>query len=220
MAVLPRICRGRFQVLLSWCSLILFPLCCVVIAQLLSVGVAFATAAISSQQAAVASGWLGGGADLDVLRGVLGMAAAVFLAATTWLAGQWTGVSLGGLAGSAGGAVASVTMAGNVAAGAARWAMATTRIFGQAKPYRGGKPDGGGGGGGKEPSGSGPSGSSASRTPAGDVQQTIRTLHAETQKGMRRSSAEGTRNYQGMQRRKAEAASAAADSESGLVPKK
>lgn len=220
IAILLSVVRG-FQVLLSWCSLILFPLCCVVIAQLLSVGVAFATAAISSQQAAVASGWLGGGADLDVLRGVLGMAAAVFLAATTWLAGQWTGVSLGGLAGSAGGAVASVTMAGNVAAGAARWAMATTRIFGQAKPYRGGKPDGGG----KEPSGSGPSGSSpsssAGRAPAGgSVQQTIRTLHAETQKGMRRTSSEGTRNYQGMQRRKAEAASAAAESESGLVPKK
>lgn len=210
IAILLSVIRG-FQVLLSWCSLLLFPVCCVVIAQLLSVGIGFATAAIASQQAAVASGWLGGGADLDVLRGLLGMAAAVFLAATTWLSGQWTGVSLAGLAGSAGGAVATVTTAGNVALGAVRWAMAANKMFGQAKPARPGRP------GGPSPSGaggSGPSGSSPGRGPSGgDVQRTIRELHHSTLQGMRRSStsSERTRNYQGMQRRKAEAAAASPD---------
>lgn len=209
IAILLSVIRG-FQVLLSWCSLLLFPVCCVVIAQLLSVGVGFATAAISSQQAAVASGWLGGGADLDVLRGLLGMAAAVFLAATTWLSGQWTGVSLGGLSGSAGGAVASVTTAGNVALGAVRWAMAANKLFGQAKPARAGRP------GGPSPSGaggSGPSGFSPGRGPSGgDVQRAIRELHQSTTQGMRRSStsSERARNYQGMQRRKAESATSAA----------
>lgn len=131
-ALLMSVIRGH-QVLLSWCSLMAFPLLCVLIAQVLSVGISFAHAGISSQQAAVAAGWMGGGADLDVLRGLLGMAAAVFLAATTWLASLWTGVSVSGLAGSAGGAVATMTMAANVATSMVGGIYKLSKMSGAAK---------------------------------------------------------------------------------------
>lgn len=199
IALLLAVIRG-FQVLLSWCSLIAFPVCCVVIAQLLSVGISFAMAGISSQQAAVASGWLGGSADLDVLRGLLGMAAAVFLAATTWLSSQWTGVSLGGLSGSAGGAVATVTTAANVAASVAGFASMVSRQL-DSRASSGKNPSGGRGGGGDgQPRSSPPS----RPGPGSDVQQTIRSMQASTQQGTQRSSSLGARNWAGMKQREAE----------------
>jgi hypothetical protein len=100
--------RG-IQVVISWLSMLLFPLLAMVFAQAIAIATSLAMAGISAGQAAMASGWSGAGADLDIIRAGLGIVAAVMLGIATWLASSLTGVSISGLAGSARGAVATTS---------------------------------------------------------------------------------------------------------------
>ena len=209
------------QVILSWFSLMIFPLLCLIFAHLLSVGAALMMAGVSAQQAAAAAGWQGGAADLDLVRGALGMVAAILLAATTWLAGSISGVSLGGLAGSGAGAVASATWSANAVGSAIRMVSSAMRMLdpGKARPTP--KTSSGDGGGGQDGGGSSGGGSSGGRSaaPQSDVVSAIRNMNKATQDGMARSSKQS--NYQGMMRRKHEAAQTAPSSTGdSLVPPK
>lgn len=97
------------QTLISWFSLLIFPLLCLMFAHAITVAASLAMAGIAVSQAATASGWMGTGAEYDALRGALGAVGAVLLAASTWLASQLTGVNIAGLAGSARGAISTTT---------------------------------------------------------------------------------------------------------------
>ncbi|HUE91859.1 hypothetical protein [Pseudomonas sp.] len=107
--------RGM-EVLISWFSLLMFPLLSLIFAHAISVAASIALAGISISQAAAASGWTGTGADYDGLRGALGALSSVLLIVTTWIAGHLTGVSVSGLAGSARGGVSTTTDAAAVVA--------------------------------------------------------------------------------------------------------
>jgi hypothetical protein len=107
--------RG-IQVVISWLSMLLFPLLAMVFAHTIAIATSLAMAGISAGQAAMASGWSGAGADLDGLRAGLGIVAAMMLGVATWLASSLTGVSISGLAGSARGAVATTSDAASIVA--------------------------------------------------------------------------------------------------------
>lgn len=141
------------QVIISWFSLLIFPLLCLVFAHAITVAASLAMAGIAVGQAATASGWIGAGADYDALRGGLGAVAAMLLAVSTWIASQLTGVNISGLAGSARGAVSTTSDAAGLVAKIAGTVALAGRLGGiggaaAGRQVGGGGSSGGGGGGG------------------------------------------------------------------------
>lgn len=145
LALLMSPLRGA-QMLISWASLLFFPVLAMILAHALIVTLSLVMATVASGQAAAASGWTGAGADFDALRGFMGAIAAMLLAITTWIASSLTGVSLGGLAGSLSGAMATATGVGGFVAKAAGTVMAVSRLgaAGGTVGKAGGRPNGGG----------------------------------------------------------------------------
>lgn len=137
-------------VLVSWISLLFFPVISMLFAHALIVAVSLVMASVAIGQAAAASGWSGSGADFEAVRGFMGAIAAMLLAVTTWIASSLTGVSLGGLAGSLTGAMATATGVGGFAARAVGTVVALSRLG--ALGAAGGRGRGHGGGGGGSPS--------------------------------------------------------------------
>lgn len=133
------------QTLISWFSLLIFPLLCLMFAHAITVAASLATAGIAVNQAATASGWMGAGADYDALRGALGAVGAVLLAASTWLASQLTGVNITGLAGSARGAISTTTDAAALVAKVAGTVALAGRLGGIGGSAAGRQVGGGGG---------------------------------------------------------------------------
>ncbi|WP_248747514.1 MULTISPECIES: hypothetical protein [unclassified Pseudomonas] len=133
--------RGA-RVLMSWASLLFFPVIAMLFAHALIVAVSLVMASVAIGQAAAASGWTGSGAGFDAIRGFMGAIAAILLAITTWIASSLTGVSLGGLAGSLTGAMATASGVGGFAARAVGTVMAISRLG----AMRGGAVGRGGGG--------------------------------------------------------------------------
>lgn len=127
LALLMAPLRGA-QMLISWASLLLFPVIAMIFAHAVIVAVSLVMASVAIGQAAAASGWTGAGADFDALRGFMGALAAMLLAITTWIASSLSGVSLGGLAGSLTGAMATATGVGGFVAKAAGTVMAVSRL--------------------------------------------------------------------------------------------
>ncbi|BFN29785.1 hypothetical protein PSCT_04550 [Pseudomonas sp. SCT] len=140
--------RGA-EMLISYASLLLFPVLAMIAAHAVIVAVSLVMASVAIGQAAAASGWAGAGADFDALRGFMGALAAMVLAITTWISSSISRVSLGGLAGSLTGAMATATGVGGFVAKAAGTVMAVSRLgaaggaAGKAGG-RGGRPGGGG----------------------------------------------------------------------------
>lgn len=149
LALLMAPLRG-VEVLISWLSLLFFPVIAMLFAHALIVAVSLVMAAVAIGQAAAASGWSGSGADFDAVRGFMGAIAAILLAITTWIASSLTGVSVGGLAGSLTGAMATASGVGGFVMRAVGTVMAISRLG--ALGTAGGK-------------GRGPGGSSGGRTP-------------------------------------------------------
>jgi hypothetical protein len=119
--------RGA-SILISWISLLLFPVVAMLFAHALIVAISLIMAAVAIGQAGAASGWAGSGADYDALRGFMGAIAAVLLALITWISSSLTGVSLGGLAGSLTGAMATATGVGGFVGRVVGTAMAINRL--------------------------------------------------------------------------------------------
>lgn len=144
--------RG-LQVISSWMALLLMPAIAVMGAQMVTVGISQTMAAVAIGQAGAASGWSGAGADYDGLRGLMTAIAAISLGVVTWMTGSALGVSLGGLAGSLSGAVATASDAGRLMSRVAGGVMSITRFanMGTESFRRGRRPGGGGGGGGSMP---------------------------------------------------------------------
>lgn len=141
--------RGA-RVLMSWASLLFFPVIAMLFAHALIVAVSLIMASVAIGQAAAASGWTGSGAEFDAIRGFMGAIAAILLAVTTWIASSLTGVSLGGLAGSLTGAMATASGVGGFAARAVGTVMAISRL-GAMKGGAAGRGGGGSGGGSTNP---------------------------------------------------------------------
>lgn len=141
------------KTLTTWLGMLMICVLMTIFIQIVAVGVSIGMAGISANQAAAASGWQGEGADLDMLRGLLGVAAAVVLAVALWLSTQLTGVALTGLSMAARNAVVAATDAISTAAKIGGGVALSKKL---AKNDNGGggggrdgkKSDGGGGGGG------------------------------------------------------------------------
>ncbi|SEC96997.1 hypothetical protein SAMN05216178_5617 [Pseudomonas saponiphila] len=121
--------RGA-TILVNWLSLLLLPVIAVMTAQMITVAISQTMAAVAVAQAGAASGWTGVGADYDGLRGLMSAVAAVSLGLSTWITSSMLGVSLGGLAGSLSGAVATASDAGRFAMKAVGVAMLGARLVG------------------------------------------------------------------------------------------
>lgn len=102
------------QIVTRWFSLLIGALLSIIFAQLIAVGASLMLAGVAAGQAAAASGWMGDGADLDLIRGGLGMVAGVLLVVSTWLAGVVSGVSFSGLGGVSAGVATTTQVAGMV----------------------------------------------------------------------------------------------------------
>lgn len=127
--------------LTNWLSLLMLPVISVMTAQMITVAVSQTVAAVAVAQAGAASGWSGVGADYDGLRGLMSAIAAVSLGISTWITSSMLGVSLGGLAGSLSGAVATASDVGRLSMKAVGFAMMGSRIAsiaGAASAGRGG----------------------------------------------------------------------------------
>lgn len=141
---------GGVKVLQAWFRLLLLPVISMVFVHALTITMSLALAALSLLQAGTASGWQGGGADYDALRGSLSAMSALLLGFITWGSSQLSGLCVGGLSGSltnstatasgaagalaripsmmiAGGRLAKIGQAAGSAAGAAGRAAAATR---------------------------------------------------------------------------------------------
>ncbi|MHC8390182.1 hypothetical protein ACYZTM_19595 [Pseudomonas sp. MDT2-39-1] len=134
-------------VLVSWLSLLFFPVIAMLFAHALIVAVSLVMAAVAIGQAAAASGWSGSGADFDAVRGFMGAIAAILLAITTWIASSLTGVSVGGLAGSLTGAMATASGVGGFVTRAVGTVMAISRLGALGAAGGKGRSPGGGSGG-------------------------------------------------------------------------
>ena len=116
--------------LTNWLSLLMLPVISIMTAQMITVAISQTMAAVAVAQAGAASGWAGIGADYDGLRGLMSAIAAVSLGLSTWITSSMLGVSLGGLAGSLSGAVATASDAGRLAMKAVGFAMMGSRLLG------------------------------------------------------------------------------------------
>lgn len=138
-------------VLISWLSLLFFPVIAMLFAHALIVAVSLVMAAVAIGQAAAASGWSGSGADFDAVRGFMGAIAAILLTITTWIASSLTGVSVGGLAGSLTGAMATASGVGGFVTRAVGTVMAISRLGALGAAGGKGRSPGGGSGGATPP---------------------------------------------------------------------
>lgn len=102
------------QIIKRWFSFFFVAVISVIAAQAICVGASMFLASVAAVQAAAASGWMGQGADLDLIRGTSGMVASVMLIAVTWYAGSYANLSLSGL-GAVSGGVATTTQVGGMA---------------------------------------------------------------------------------------------------------
>lgn len=116
------------RMLTNWLSLLMLPVISVMTAQMITVAVSQTVAAVAVAQAGAASGWSGVGADYDGLRGLRSAIAAVSLGISTWITSSMLGVSLGGLAGSLSGAVATASDVGRLGMKAVGFATMGSRI--------------------------------------------------------------------------------------------
>jgi len=141
--------RGA-QGLSIWSSLMIFPMLCVFFVQLIAVAASFSLKAIALVQAALAAGWQGGGADLDLVYGAMQMLFGVLLPAGTWIAAKLTGVVISPLGAAARGSVVTGQEALKSTAQTAKFiaakGMSAESSGGQGTSHHG-SPGGGGGSG-------------------------------------------------------------------------
>lgn len=152
-------------ILISWLSLLFFPVIAMLFAHALIVAVSLVMASVAIGQAAAASGWTGSGADFEAVRGFMGAIAAILLALTTWIASSLTGVSVGGLAGSLTGALATASGVGGFVTRAVGTVMAISRLGALGTAGGRGRNLGGGSGGATPPRPNPPSPAGSSSAP-------------------------------------------------------
>lgn len=141
---------GGMKVLQTWFRMLILPVISMILVHVLVITMSLSLAALSLLQAGSASGWQGGGADYDALRGSLSTMSALMLGLITWGASQLSGLCVGAMSGAltnatatasgtvgalsripsvmiAGGRLANIGQAAGSAAGAAGRAAAATR---------------------------------------------------------------------------------------------
>jgi len=136
------------RVLLTWASIILFCLISLIVAYALTVAMSLLVATLALAQAGAAAGWSGAGAEMDALRGALGIITGIVLMLSLWISAQLTGVSAQGLSG----ALSSVVTVSAVSSAIGK-AVGASLAAGRIAKISGGGGTGGrsGGGGGTPP---------------------------------------------------------------------
>lgn len=138
------------QGLSQWASLMIFPMLCVFFVHLIAVAASLSLKAVALVQAALAAGWQGGGADLDLVYGSMQMLFGVLLPVGTWMATKLTGVVVSPLGAAARSSVATGQEALKSTAQTAKFiaskGMSAAGSGGQGKSPHG-SPGGGGGSG-------------------------------------------------------------------------
>lgn len=138
------------QSLTSWISMLLFPVLCILFAHLIAVSSSVVMSSAALAQAASAAGWQGGGADIDMVYGMIQMVFGVLLGASAWLSTKLTGVSVTAMLGAARAqavtAPEAIKATADLAASVAGFKKTALKFATQATPS--GKNNGGGGGGG------------------------------------------------------------------------
>jgi hypothetical protein len=141
--------RG-FHSLTSWLSMLVFPVLCILFAHLIAVSSSVVMSSAALAQAASAAGWQGGGADIDMVYGMIQMVFGVLLLTATWLATKLTGVSVTAILGAARAQAVTAPQAmkatADLVTSLAGYKKAALKFASQAGPS--GKNNGGGGGGG------------------------------------------------------------------------
>ncbi|MNI08086.1 hypothetical protein D3C73_611100 [compost metagenome] len=136
--------------LTSWISMLIFPVLCILFAHLIAVSSSVVMSSAALAQAASAAGWQGGGADIDMVYGMIQMVFGVLLLTATWLATKLTGVSVTAILGAARAQAVTAPQAmkatADLVASVAGYKKAALNFAAQAAPS--GKNNGGGGGGG------------------------------------------------------------------------
>jgi hypothetical protein len=149
--ILYSIIRGVVS-LTNWFGLLLFPAIAVIFAHLIAVSTSIAMGVVVYQRAAVSSGWQGGGSELDLVQGTLGMVSALLLGISSWMASKLTGVVTAPLAGAARAAVVTSSDTARLATQVASAVLTKGRSLGtsggSSTQGGGGGPAGGGGEGG------------------------------------------------------------------------
>jgi hypothetical protein len=90
---------GGMKVLQTWFRMLILPVISMILVHVLVITMSLSLAALSLLQAGSASGWQGGGADYDALRGSLSTMSALMLGLITWGASQLSGLCVGAMSG-------------------------------------------------------------------------------------------------------------------------
>jgi hypothetical protein len=138
------------QSLTGWISMLVFPVLCILFAHLIAVSSSVVMSSAALAQAASAAGWQGGGADIDMVYGMIQMVFGVLLVASTWIATKLTGVSVTAILGAARSQAITgpqaIKATADLAASVAGFKKTALKFATQAT--QSGKNNGGGGGGG------------------------------------------------------------------------